>query len=149
MPSLRPLALLLLAAPLPALAQVSIDAHGIRAGGTTIDATGVHARGANITARGVRAARPGGGRVINTNDLHQHINCAGGDLTVNGNDNQLTVANCRAVVVAGNDNVVDVRFAAPGQLTVAGNDDRVSYTHMPHVAVSVTNVGNDSTVSRR
>ena len=144
-----PLALLLLAAPLPAVAQVTIDSHGIRAGGTTIDATGVHARGTDITARGVRTGRSAGSKVINTDDLHQHIDCAGGDLTVNGNDNDLSVANCRAVVVAGNDNIVDVRFAAPGQLTVAGNDDRVTYAHAPHIAVSVNNVGNDSTVSRR
>lgn len=148
MPSLRPLALILLAAPAAVTAQVTIDGRGIRAGGTTIDATGVHTHGTDITRSGVTAGR-GQGIVINTNEQQRRIDCGGSTLTVNGNDNRFTVVNCRTVHVMGNDNVIDARFAAPGRLTVMGNDDHVTYTPAPHVAVSVNNMGADSTVTRR
>lgn len=147
MTSLRLFAVLLFAAPLPATAQVTIDSHGLRAGGTVIDATGVHTRGATVDAAGVhtRAAA----RTITANHLVRQIDCGGGTLTVNGNSNQLTVTGCRTVTIAGNENVIQARFDAPSTLTVAGNRDSVTYAAAPHIAVSVSNVGTRSSVTRR
>lgn len=149
--SLRPLALMSAPALLlatSAVAQVTIDSHGVRTPGTRIDASGVHTAGTNIDATGVHTGGAGG-RVINGNHTMQRIDCAGGGLTVNGNHNQLDVVNCRTVAVAGNYNAVSAHFSAPGRLTVAGNHDAVTYSTAPRVAVAVSNVGTGSAVTRR
>lgn len=139
-------ALLALLLAAPAAAQISIDSHGIRTGDTSIDATGVHTRGTTVDRHGVRTG--GGGRVINGNHLTQRIDCAGGALTVNGNANRLTLANCRTITVAGNHNIIAARFASPGRLTVTGNDDQVTYSVAPRVSVAVSNVGSRSRIDR-
>lgn len=145
--------LALLALPMllgaPAVAQVTIDSRGVRAGGTTIDATGVHQRGARVAAADVHARGGARGRVVDGNRLTQRIDCAGGTVTINGNANDLAIANCRSVTVAGNRNQVAVRFGVPGRLTVLGNGDRVTYSAPPRVPVTVSNVGTRSTVTRR
>lgn len=132
----------------PAGAQVAIDSHGIRTPGATVDASGIRTNGTRVDADGIH---PGdrGGRVINTNNGVARIDCAGGALTVNGNGNRLTVANCRAVTVAGNHNTLTARFPASGRLTVLGNWDQVSYTAGPRVTVAVSNIGTRSSVTRR
>lgn len=145
-----PVLTLLIAAP--ATAQVTIDSHGVRSGGTVIDASGVHTPRTSVTATGIHggAARAGGGgTVVNGNGATRRIDCGGGGLTINGNRNNLTVANCRSVTVAGNRNTVAVGFAGPGRLSVVGNGDQVTYTAPPRTAVAVSNVGTRSSVARR
>lgn len=146
--------LLLFVLAAPAMAQVTIDSHGVRTGDTTIDATGVHTRGGTVDASGVRGARPrsnGGalGRLIDGNHITQRVDCRGGALTVEGNHNNLTVANCRAVTVAGNHNIVNARFDMSGRLAVEGNYNQATYSAAPRASVSVSNDGNRSTVTRR
>ena len=132
----------------PAAAQVTIDSHGVRSGGTVIDATGVHSAGGSVTRTGIHAAG-GRGVTLDTNGATRRINCGGGALTVNGNRNDLTVTNCHAVTIAGNGNTVAIRFAGAGRLSVVGNDDQVTWSAPPRTAVAVTNVGTRSSVAHR
>lgn len=146
-----PVLLLLLLAG-PAAAQVTIDSHGVRSRGTVIDSTGVHTAGASIDGRGIRTGRArGGGRgaVVNGNGATRRIDCGGGGLTINGNQNRLSVSNCRAVTVAGNRNIVAVRFIGAGQIDVVGNGDTVTFSAPPRTRIGVSNVGTRNSVTRR
>ena len=134
-----------------ASAQVSIGPNGIRSGDTVIDNRGVHTRNAEVTASGVRTRRLGGaqgGIGIVTNGNRRSVDCRGGALSIDGNRNRVQAANCRAVTVAGNDNVVTVSFAGRGALSVPGNRNQVRYRAAPRGAVAVSNLGNRNAVSR-
>ena len=145
------LGILTLMIAVPAAAQMSIDSHGVRSGGTVIDATGVHTPGTSVDARGVHTGRVAGGRgtIVNGNGATRQVDCRGGALTVNGNNNDLRIANCRAISVAGNRNQLTIRFAGPGRISVAGNGDTVTYTAPPRTTVGISNVGTRSSVTRR
>lgn len=131
-----------------ASAQTTIDSHGIRSGNARIDATGVHTASGSVDAGGVHAASAGRGVTILTNGNKRSVDCGGRGLTVNGNGNLLTVANCRTVVVAGNANLLSVRYDRPGRLSVIGNRNQVSWRAPRAVPVSVGNVGIRNRVSR-
>jgi hypothetical protein len=138
----------------PAGAQVSVGPGGVRSGNTVIDARGVHTRGADVTAAGVRTRAPGGRRGresvnIVTNGGRSSVDCRGGTLAVDGNRNRVQAANCRAVTVSGNDNVVVAAFSQRGSLSVPGNRNQVSWRAAPGVLVAVSNLGNRNAVSRQ
>lgn len=142
------LPVLLLAIPAIATAQVRIGPNGIRSGDTTIDARGVHTAGADVTAAGVQARRDGGTTIL-SNGQNRSIDCHGGRLTVNGNRNRLTVANCTAVTIAGNGNTVAARFAAPGSISIPGNRNQVTWQARAGIRVGVSAMGTANAIVRR
>lgn len=156
---LLPFALACTGAALPASAQTRIDSSGIHAPGVSIDSRGVRTGGTTVDARGVRAGNTvvdaggvrtgGGGRVIRINGGRRAVDCAGGALTLDGNANHFSVANCRSVTVDGNNNVLDVSFGAAGRLATMGNSNAVTW-HAPRGArVAVSDLGTRNAVSRR
>jgi len=136
----------------PAGAQVSVGPGGVRAGSTVVDSTGVHTGRTDVTARGV-STRAGGGRgagtVIRTNGGDRRVDCAGGRLTVDGNNNRVSAVGCAAIALNGNGNTLSADFPAPGRLTVLGNRNRVTWHAGPRVRVGVSNLGNRNSVARR
>ena len=113
---------LLVSLAVPAAAQVSIDASGIRSGNTRIDASGVHVGGPDHRRGG------GGDTTINGNDGDRTVRCGGGRLTVNGNRNRITALDCGSIVLSGNRNRLRYRNGTG--------------------RTGVTNVGNGNSVSR-
>ena len=110
----------------PAIAQVSIDSHGVRSGNVRIDSTGVHSGNTHVTGRGVGVRGGRGDTTINGNDATRTVDCGGGALTVNGNRNRITARECRDITLAGNRNQVRWhREAGRTAVSNVGNGNRV------------------------
>src|SRR5262245_5820705 len=64
--------------------------------------------------------------VLDENNLDQNTDCAGRDVEVNSNNNELTFTGaCRNVKVNGNNNKVSIEAAA--KIQVAGNHNEVKW----------------------
>ena len=138
------------ACAMPAGAQVSIGPNGVRSGNTVIDASGVHTATADVGARGAQTRRSSlGGTTIRTNGQTRSIDCRGKALTLDGNNNRLTLSRCATILVNGNSNDVTASFAAPGRLSVMGNSNTVRWQAAQHVHVAVSNLGNQNVITRR
>ena len=130
-------------------AQTRVGPDGITAPGVRIDAAGIHTGSTEVTANGVGVVNRRGTIAVRTNGATRTIDCGGGRLSVEGNRNRLTIANCRAVSVLGNHNVAAVRYTVSGSLLVAGNDNMVRWASPRTVRVGVSAPGSRNTVARR
>ena len=139
---------LLLVANAAAAAQ-TIGAGGIRAGGAVIHSRDVHAPGAEVDAGGVRVSgAPRGAVSFLRNGVTGARDCRGGEATIAGNRNHLTLRNCRRLSVEGNDNVLTVRLLPPAVIDVPGNRNRVRYSTPPGARPRVSVLGTAVTVER-
>lgn len=143
-------AIALITASLSAEAQVSVGPDGVRSGETRIDSTGVQTKGADVTSAGVTTHRgAAGATIIKTNGGRRAIDCGGRSVQIDGNANHFTVANCSAVTLNGNVNVLSIRFNRPGHVAVMGNRNEVTYSAAPHIRASASNMGSKNVVVRR
>lgn len=143
-------AIALITASLSAEAQVSVGPDGVRSGGTRIDSTGVHTPSADVTSATVRGRRDGvGATIVRTNGGHRAIDCSGRSVQIDGNSNHFTIANCSAVTLNGNANVLSIRFNRPGHVAVMGNRNQVTYSAAPRTRASASNMGSKNVVVRR
>lgn len=74
--------------------------------------------------------------------------CAGGDATVNGNEDSIIFRNtCRTLTVNGSGNTVQIELTSAGAITLNGSGNRVSYAPIGSSApVTVTDHGQGNSV---
>ena len=84
---------------------------------------------------------------IETNRETQTVNCDGGEVTVNGNRNNLTVRGVCAISVNGNDNVLSAEVAS--SISTSGNNNKVSWAKgVDGKKPEISNSGSGNTVSQ-
>lgn len=131
-----------------ASAQTAPGPHGIRTTNTVVSPKGTQTNAVNVADSGARTGR-GSDTIIRTNGNHQPVRCAGGGLTVEGNNNRLDVRGCSTVVVSGSHNQLDVDFGRKGQLRVSGHRNTVTWTADRRVHIAVAPLGSQNVVRRR
>lgn len=97
---------------------------------------------------GLFAATPALAEDVNDNGLTKTIDCAGGKVSVNGNENKITVTGtCREVSVMGNENSVTIDNVA--LISVMGNKNKVVWKRSEgQKKPTVNNLGNKNSVKK-
>jgi hypothetical protein len=94
------------------------------------------------------AAAPADVWVVKTNDNTATHNCHGGSAQIDGNDNNLTLQECVAVQVNGNNNVIFA--AAPKTVNLLGNENEVTWSRgADDSRPSISNIGSRNTVKEK
>jgi hypothetical protein len=138
----------------------------IGTGGITIDKNKKSSRGGRVTVTGGSSSGSGtvsvegdsgtvritGGEAAVTvleNGLERTYDCAGGNAEVRGNDNVLTLRNCRQLTVSGNDNAITLQ--GPVRLIrVPGDNNGVTWSQgVDGKAPSVETSGSGNRVTGR
>lgn len=85
---------------------------------------------------------------VNDNGLTKTIDCGGGKVSVNGNDNKITVTgSCRELSVMGNQNSVVIESVS--LISVMGNQNKVVWKRAEgQKKPSVNNLGNKNSVKK-
>jgi hypothetical protein len=85
---------------------------------------------------------------VNDNALTKTIDCAGGKVSVNGNDNKITVTgSCRELSVMGNQNSVTIESVS--LISVMGNQNKVVWKRAEgQKKPSVNNLGVKNSVKK-
>jgi hypothetical protein len=102
---------------------------------------------------GVEAGRKASGRraaavVISNNEQTRTIDCTGGNVTVDGNVNTLSLTGeCQNVEINGNENTVRIEAAAA--ISVAGNQNRVTWRRgVGSASPRISNLGTANSIAR-
>ena len=77
------------------------------------------------------------------------LDCAGGDIAIDGRANRLTLANCQRVTVDGNSNRLTIAFARPGNISLLGDHNHVTWSAAPALEVALSNIGRDNRIRAR
>jgi hypothetical protein len=75
----------------------------------------------------------------------RQIDCKGRDLTVTGDNDQLTVSNCVTINVVGDHNRMTARMLPTSSIAALGNNNHIVFIHAPgfDVPVRSSGVGNE------
>jgi hypothetical protein len=83
--------------------------------------------------------------MISGNQTTATRDCAGGNATVSGNENKLTLQNCNMVSILGNDNTI--RAESARQISVPGNHNIVTWTRLDDgKAPGISNLGTNNRI---
>lgn len=101
-----------------------------------------------LVALGLLTAGVAAAEDVNDNGLTKTIDCGGGKVSVNGNDNKITVTgSCRELSVMGNQNSVTIESVS--LISVMGNQNKVVWKRAEgQKKPSVNNLGVKNSVKK-
>jgi hypothetical protein len=73
--------------------------------------------------------------------LTRALDCKGGDLTVEGDDDVLNVAGCAIINVVGNRNKMTVHLLPQSRIAALGDNNHIVFIHAPGFEARATSTG--------